>query len=239
MRSWQPATGSGRRAEVLLNPPALEDDIRMHISEGIAPVHIVAAGSILAAAGTGIGLRAMKEEQIPRAALMAAVLFTSTLVIRLPVGPSAVHPLLGGLTGLLLGWASIPVFLVSLFLQALLFQFGGITTLGINTLTMSLPAVAVYYIFGRSISRCRGGRKAFLLGAASGISAYLLSFLIWAGALILCGKQLAPIVTIALLPNMAISVIEGIFTGFAVGFLVRVYPSIFYVPGFPTGRGRS
>ncbi len=202
----------------------------MHISDGVAPIPIAVAGALAALPGIAAGLKVLKEEQIPAAALMSAVLFLSTLVIRLPVGPSSVHPLLGGLAGLLLGWVSMPVFLISLFLQALLFQFGGITTLGINTFVMGMPAVMAYYLFNGRMNKARGSGRAFYWGAAAGMSAYLVSFFFWAGSLILCGKQLAAIAAIAFIPNLFVAAIEGIFTGFICSFLVRVYPAIFRMP---------
>ncbi|MCK4539430.1 MAG: cobalt transporter CbiM [Candidatus Krumholzibacteria bacterium] len=199
----------------------------MHISEGVAPIGIALAGAAIAVPCIAVGLRALRDEQIPRAALTASVLFVSTLVIRLPIGPSSVHPLLGGLAGLFLGWAAMPVFLVSLFLQALLFQFGGITTLGINTVVMGLPAVLVYYLFNGRVRKAGAGKSAFFWGMMAGVTAYLVSFVLWATALILCGKQMGPIVGIALIPNIIVAVAEGIFTGFVAAFLLRVYPSVF------------
>ncbi len=201
----------------------------MHIADGVAPVPVAAAGAAIAAAGVAWGLRVLKDEQIPKAALMSAAIFAASVVIRLPLGPSAVHPVLNGLAGILLGWAAVPVFLVSLFLQALLFQFGGITTLGINTVTMGFPAVAVYGLFGGRLRRARTRRCTFLLGFGAGASAVLLSFALWAGVLILCGKQLAVIVGLALGPHLAVVAVEGMFTGFVAGFLARVYPAAFDV----------
>jgi len=211
----------------------------MHIAEGVAPASVAAAGALLAAAGVAAGLRVMKDEQIPRAALVASAIFVASLVIRLPLGPSSVHPVLNGLAGLLLGWAAVPAFLVALFLQAMLFQFGGITTLGINTVTMGFPAVACYYIFIRRIRECRKGRTAFLLGLAAGVTALTLSFVLWVGALVLSGKQLAIIVKLALLPHLAIIAIEGVFTGFIVSFLARVYPTAFEMPHIIKTRSAS
>ncbi len=161
---------------------------------------------------------------------MSAAIFAASVVVRLPLGPSAVHPVLNGLAGLVLGWAAVPAFLVSLFLQALLFQFGGITTLGINTVTMGFPAVLVYAVFGRGLRSAGPGRSAFLLGFGAGMTAVVVSFLIWAGVLVLCGKQLTVIAGLALGPHVAIAVIEGLFTGFITSFLARVYPAAFEMP---------
>jgi cobalt/nickel transport system permease protein len=202
----------------------------MHIAEGVAPVPVALGGVALAGAGVALGLRVMRDEQIPRAALMSAAIFVASILIRLPLGPSAVHPVLNGLAGILLGWAAVPAMLVSLFLQALLFQFGGITTLGINTVTMGLPAVAAYYLFNRRLRRARTTRAAFVLGAGAGATALSLSFILWAGALILSGKHLVTIVALALVPHLVIIAAEGLFTGFVASFLSRVYPGAFETP---------
>jgi cobalt/nickel transport system permease protein len=209
----------------------------MHVAEGVAPVQIALGGAAIAGAGVALGLRVMKDEQIPRAALVSAAVFIASVVIRLPVGPSAVHPVLNGLAGILLGWAALPAFLVSLFLQALLFQFGGITTLGINTVTMGLPAVAAYYLFNRALRRSSTARRAFLLGFAAGATALALAFVLWAGALVLCGKHLVTIVGLALVPHLVIIAAEGVFTGLVASFLSRVYPNAFEVPRL-IGRGK-
>ena len=211
----------------------------MHVAEGVAPVPVALAGGAIAIAGIAIGLRAMKDEQIPRAAVMSAAIFAASVVIRLPLGPSAVHPVLNGLAGIVLGWAAMPAFLVALLLQALLFQFGGITTLGINTVTMGLPAVACYYLFGRRLGRSASARASFLLGSGASVTALILSFVLWAVALLLCGKQLTVIVGLAAGPHVGLIVVEGLFTGFVASFLWRVYPSVFEMPGMISGRGEA
>ena len=202
----------------------------MHIAEGVAPGYVVATGAVAAAVGVGLGLRVMKDEQIPRAALMTAVIFTASVVIRLPLGPSGVHPLLNGLAGLVLGWAAFPAFLICLFLQALFFQFGGVTTLGVNTVVMGLPAVVCFYLFGRPLRECKSPKVGFFWGAAAGATALSLSFALWALALALSDGQLIVIVKVAAIPNLLLIIVEAVFTGFAASFLVRVYPEALSMP---------
>ena len=208
----------------------------MHITEGVAPATVAAGGAVLAAGGIALGLRMMRDEQIPRAALMSATIFAASLIVRLPLGPSSVHPLLNGLAGLILGWAAFPAFLVALFLQAMIFQFGGITTLGINTITMAAPAVVCYHLFNRPLRRCRRKNTAFALGLAAGVTALVVSFALWSTALVLSGKSLGVIAKLALVPHLAIMGVEGLFTGFVAAFLVRVYPKAFDIPQTLTTR---
>ncbi len=118
----------------------------MHISEGVLSPAVLAGGAALAAVGTAIGLKKMDYEAIPRVAILSAAFFVATL-IHVPVGPVGLHLVLNGLMGLLLGWLAVPAILIALFLQSLLFQFGGLTVLGVNTVIMALPAVVCFYLF--------------------------------------------------------------------------------------------
>lgn len=196
----------------------------MHIAEGVAPLPLAAAGFGLAAAGVAIGLRSLREDEVPRTALVTAALFVASTALRLPLGPSSVHPVLCGLAGLMLGWAAFPAFLVSLFLQALLLQFGGITTLGINVVVMGAPAVLVHLLLGPGLRQARSPRRVFWRGAAAGALGLTAAFGLWAGALILSGRELGMIAALALGPHLLLTAVEAAMTGFIVAFLVRVRP---------------
>jgi cobalt/nickel transport system permease protein len=129
-----------------------------------------------------------------------------------------------------LGWAAFPAFLICLFLQALFFQFGGITTLGINTVVMGLPAVACFYMYGRPLRECTSPRAGFAWGAAAGATALAMSYALWSLALILCDENFRLLAQLAAIPNLVLLGIEAVFTGFAASFLVRVYPEALFVP---------
>ena len=119
----------------------------MHISEGYLSAPVLVSGAVLAAAGTFAGLKNLDYERIAQAGMLAAAFFVASLV-HVPIGPSNAHLIMNGIVGLLLGWAAFPVILTALVLQAVFFQFGGITTLGVNTVIMALPAVTVHYLCG-------------------------------------------------------------------------------------------
>ena len=104
----------------------------MHISEGYLSGPVLLSGAALAAAGTAIGLKRMDYDRVAQAGILAAAFFVASLV-HLPIGPSNAHLIMNGIIGLLLGWGAFPVILVALLLQGFFFQFGGITTLGVNT----------------------------------------------------------------------------------------------------------
>ena len=122
----------------------------MHISEGVLSPAVLGAGAVLAAAGIVIGLRKLDYDRLMTVAILAAAFFVGSL-IHVPIGPSSVHLILNGLLGMLLGWAAFPSIFVALMLQAILFQYGGITVLGVNTFNMAFPAVVCYYAFRHAV----------------------------------------------------------------------------------------
>jgi cobalt/nickel transport system permease protein len=134
----------------------------MHISEGVLSAPVLVSGAALTVVGTAIGLKKLDYDRIPQVAMLAATFFVASLV-HVPIGPSSVHLILNGLLGLLLGWIAFPAILVGLILQALLFQFGGFTTLGVNGIIMALPAVACHYLFRGGV---RGGNHILSMTAS-------------------------------------------------------------------------
>ena len=118
----------------------------MHISEGVLSAPVLIGGAALAVAGTAIGLKKIDYDRIMTVAILSAAFFVASLV-HVPIGPGSAHLLLNGLLGLMLGWAAFPSILVALLLQAVLFQFGGLTVLGLNTFNMAAPAVFCFYVF--------------------------------------------------------------------------------------------
>src|SRR6516162_7120099 len=103
----------------------------VHISDGVLTTPWLAVGFGGLALLLLIGCRRVRDEEIPRIALLTAAFFVASL-IHLRVGPTTVHLLLNGLVGVVLGRRAGLAIPVGLLLQALLFQHGGITTLGVN-----------------------------------------------------------------------------------------------------------
>jgi cobalt/nickel transport system permease protein len=195
----------------------------MHISEGVLSPAVLATGAGLAVVGTAIGLKKLDYEAIPRVAILSAAFFVASL-IHVPVGPVGVHLVLNGLMGLLLGWLAVPAILVALFLQALLFQFGGLTVLGVNTVTMATPAVLCFYLY-RPLLR-RGGRPAMAAAFACGVTAILLSGLLVAAALLTTGQGFLKVAELVVLAHIPIMIIEGLITLFIFLFLGKVRPEM-------------
>lgn len=197
----------------------------MHISEGILTAPVLLSGAALTIAGTAIGLKKVDYDHIPRVAILSAGFFVASLV-HVPVGPSSVHLVLNGLVGLFLGWAAFPAILIGLLLQAILFQYGGFTSLGVNSINMALPAVICYLLFSRAIKGeniIYSSIASFLCGSVS----VLLSSLMVALALYFTGDHFLTVAKLIVLANLPIMLIEGVVALFCVRFLKKVKPEIF------------
>jgi cobalt/nickel transport system permease protein len=197
----------------------------MHISEGVLSPAILTGGAALTAIGVGIGLKSIDYEEIPYIGILAAGFFVAS-IIHLPVGPASVHLILNGMLGVILGWKAFPSILVGLALQALLFQFGGITTLGINTLNMALPAVICYYLFGWGVKK-NSSRLIFIITAfASGCCAVLFAGILVGFSLYLNGEAFLPAAKLLVAAHLPVMLIEGILTATCALFLRKVRPEL-------------
>ncbi len=199
----------------------------MHISEGILSAPVLVTGAALAAGGVALGLKKMDYERIPEVAVLSSAFFVASL-IHVPLGPSSVHLVLNGLVGVLLGWIAFPSILVALTLQALLFQFGGFTVLGVNTFNMAAPAVVSYYLFNYLVRRGNytvSAGAAFLAGALGvGGGAMLIAL-----CLVTTGEEFINVAKVILLAHMPVMIIEGLITSFCVLFLKKVKPELLEV----------
>jgi cobalt/nickel transport system permease protein len=199
----------------------------MHISEGILTGQVLLSGAALTAAGTAIGLKKMDYDRIPQVAILSAGFFVGSLV-HIPIGPASAHLVLNGLLGLFLGWAAFPAILVGLLLQALLFQFGGFTSLGVNSLNMALPAIICYFIFGPAV-RSDNFRLSAVASFMVGFGAVFLSSIMVALSLFLSGDHFLNAARIIVIANLPVMFIEGLITLFCVRFLKKVKPEILEV----------
>jgi cobalt/nickel transport system permease protein len=118
----------------------------VHISDGILTWPWLAGGAVVAALLALAGAWRLRDEEIPQVALMAAAFFVASLA-HVNVGHSNAHLLLCGLMGVVLGRRAPLAIPVGLFLQAALFGHGGLTTIGINSCIMTLPALLAWQMF--------------------------------------------------------------------------------------------
>jgi cobalt/nickel transport system permease protein len=197
----------------------------MHISEGILSPTVLTAGAALTAAGVAVGMKNLDHKEIPTMGILSAAFFVATL-IHVPAGPVSVHLILNGLVGLILGWKAFPAILVGLALQALLFQFGGLTTLGVNTLTMAFPAVVCHYVFGNGLKP--GSGRAVIISSAfgAGFCSVLMSGIMVGFSLYLTGEAFLPAAKLIVAAHLPVMFIEGILTAACVLFLIKVRPEI-------------
>ena len=194
-----------------------------HIPDGILSAPVLIGGALVAAGGVALGLRRLDDLLIIRAAILAAAIFAISL-ISIPVGPSSVHVLLAGLMGLLIGAGTFPAVLAILLLQLLLFGFGGVTTLGVNTMNIALPGVLFAMLLGPAIRRAPTAARrtilAGIVGAASALgTGMLVGLSIW-----LSTPEFAPIATVMVATYLPLAFGEAVITAVIVSFLARVQP---------------
>ncbi|TNF49083.1 cobalt transporter CbiM, partial [bacterium] len=159
-------------------------------------------------------------------------------LIHLPFGPVSIHLILNGINGLILGWAAFPSILVALIFQVLLFQYGGITVLGVNTVIMALPAVVSYYLFGKMV-RSESSVLVWMGGFAAGFSAVAFGVLLIGLSLTLSGEGFREPAAVAVAAHLPVMVTEGILTGFCIAFLHKVKPEILGISGGIVKKGEE
>jgi cobalt/nickel transport system permease protein len=195
----------------------------MHISEGVLSGPVLVAGAAVALTGTAIGLKKLELDQVPQAGMLSAAFFVASL-IHVPIGPSNVHLILNGIVGLLLGWAAFPAILTALLLQAMMFQFGGITTLGVNTVIMALPALVCYMLFRPFV--LKSPRLALPAAFACGAGSVFLGAVLVGASLMFTESGFFEVAGLVVTAHLPVMVIEGIITVFCVAFLKKVKPDL-------------
>jgi len=209
----------------------------MHIPDGILPIPITAGGYAATAAATWYSVRKIEQQEnprrhVPKASLLTAAFFVVSW-IHIPVPPTSVHLVLNGLLGALLGYFAFPAILIGLFFQAVMFQHGGLTTLGINAVIMGLPAIVAHYVFRmRRLGNHDSRTKTAVFGFFSGAVALGISVAMFVA--ILLGNlpadfdpatERAAIYTLAV-AHVPLIAIEGVITALLTTFLRRVRPEI-------------
>lgn len=192
----------------------------MHISEGVLSGDILVAGACISIGLIAFSMKRLESENIPKTAVLSAVFFLASF-IHVPIGVTSIHLILAGLVGAFLGFGAILAIFVALFLQGLLFGYGGLTTLGVNTFLMGVPALLGYWIFSLHVnSKIKKNIQKFLVGFIPTLSSsFLLSCI-----LALNGEEFFAISYLAFVSNLPIMIIEGIITLFALNFIEKVAP---------------
>lgn len=196
----------------------------MHISEGILSAPVLIGGAFITLIGASIGLKKIDTDQLPKAGVLSASFFVASL-IHVPIGATSIHLTLNGLVGILLGWGAFPVILIALLLQAILFQFGGITTLGVNTIIIALPAVFLHIVFKKLLTNANS-KKLFIFSFVFGFLAVLFSILLMIFSLYITGEAFNTISSILFAINVPILLIEATITAFCITFIKKVKPTL-------------
>jgi cobalt/nickel transport system permease protein len=125
--------------------------------------------------------------------------------------------------GLMIGVLTFPAVMIGLLLQAVLFGFGGVTTLGVNTVNIALPGVLFGALFAPLVARAGAGKAAVLAAACAALAVALTGGGV-ALALALSASEFVPSARIILVTYLPLMAGEALITGFAVSFLKRVRP---------------
>ena len=222
----------------------------MHIPDGILPASVCVAGYATSGVATWYSLRKINQREDPRAGVPAASLLTAGFFvaswIHIPIPPTSVHLVLNGLLGVILGYYAFPAILIGLFFQAVMFQHGGLSTLGVNATMMGVPALLAYGVFrlrtvvGRPRLAGEPGSSprppdrwltaafgfaggALGLGLTAVIALALLVTTIQAS--LSAEVERASILALSL-AHVPLMVIEGLFTALVAVFLQRVRPEL-------------
>jgi len=216
----------------------------MHIPDGFLPPDVCLAGYALTGGVTWYSLREIKRDRftqanIPKASLLTAAFFVASL-IHIPIPPTSVHLIFNGLMGAVLGFYAFPAILIGLFFQAVMFQHGGMSTLGVNAIIIGAPAIAAHFIF-RQRDKLRLSSKHFA-GRKQALTK-VLSFAAGGGALLLSATMFAILLVTNISPDMDVNAertailismgsyaiqaaIEGAFCVMLISFLEQVKPEL-------------
>lgn len=209
----------------------------MHIADGIVSAPVAIAGYGILGGLNWYSLRQVKklpqyQEQIPRAALLTAAFFLVSLIhIPLPFG--SIHLIFNGLLGIVLGYLAFPAIVIGLFFQTILFNHGGLSTLGLNSIIMGLPALAIAMVFHWGYPH-RGKRRfwlqfwAFMAGFGALMSSALLfsAIVIFNLPMALNPQQEYVAIALGLGTYGLQAILEGVLTVILINFFQRVKPEL-------------
>jgi len=196
----------------------------MHISDGVLSTPIWVGGYVVSAVIIAVTTKKTQPEDISKTAVMTSVFFVASL-IHVPLGPTSVHLILNGLIGMILGPLAFVSIFLGLILQAVLFQHGGITSIGVNTLMMGLPAFLAYRIFDLH-KKFYFKSNVAIFGILAGGCGIFLGSIILAIFLVSTGSEFVGVAKVALLAHLPVIIIEAIITGFVASFIMKVKPEL-------------
>ena len=196
----------------------------VHISDGVLPLAMLAAGFLFTLILLVFSMRNIRIEEIPKVSLITAALFVASLV-HFPIGPTSVHLIMNGLAGILLGRRAFIGVFVALTLQAVFFQHGGLSVLGVNAFNIGVPALLAWQLFEKRRG-LESPRLEVVFGALAGGLAVLASVLMVSLELLALGEAFNEISLLVIGAHLPVILIESLVVGGAAGFLLKVKPEM-------------
>lgn len=149
--------------------------LAVHIADGVLSWPWLAAGFAAIGALAALACWRLREDEVPRVALLSAAFFVASS-IHVKLGPTSVHLLLNGLVGVVLGWRAPLAILLGVALQAVLIPHGGLTTIGVNAAAQAIPALLAGLLFAPLARACGSPwARSLVVGASA---------LLWGGCLL-------------------------------------------------------
>lgn len=143
----------------------------MHISDGIIDTNISIIANVAAVGLIYVSGKNVSSEEIPRMGMMGAALFVASL-LHFPLAGISFHLGLFGLAGIILGKHAFPAVFAAILFQSLIFQHGGLLSVGINSINMGAGAFAAWKIWQLKII------PEYLRAALAGLSGILIPVLL-------------------------------------------------------------
>ncbi|MCP8310065.1 MAG: energy-coupling factor ABC transporter permease [Candidatus Methylarchaceae archaeon HK01B] len=212
----------------------------MHIPDGFLDISICVITYLAAILFWAFALRKMKkvlsERHIPFMATLTAMFFAAQMMNYPIIGGTTAHLLGGPLLAIALGpYAGLISVTLIVFIQALLFGDGGLTTLGANVFNMGVVGVFIPYLLFLTSLRIMKGRKMIVVGAfLSSLIGDLLAA-VFAGlelglSALSFPYSLQVAVTAMGIHHFFIGIGEGIVTAMIVSILLKQRPDLLELP---------
>ena len=189
----------------------------MHISDGIINTPVTIAANAAALGLVYVTGRKATTEEVPRMGMTGAALFVVSL-IHFPVAGTSIHLGLFGLAGIILRHRAFPVIFTVLLFQSLIFQHGGILTIGLNALNMGAGAYVAWMIWRIVVL------PEYIKSVLAGMAGILVPALLMIAELRVSGYGAS--IALLLVVYLLTALIEGGITLSAVLFLGKVKPEI-------------
>ena len=225
----------------------------MHIRDGILSPEVCLATGLISLAAVGFSLRKLKldleDRAVPLTGMLASVIFAGQMVNFPLLGlPVSGHLLGGVLAAVILGpWAGCLAITLVRMVQAVLFNDGGLLSLGANVLNMGVAGAWGGYAIYSTVRKWLGNHPYSAI-PASVIAAWLS---VLAGACLFCVEfgfsagskefSLKGIFTLMVVYHALIGIGEALITGSVLCFVMSRRPDLIPTPqstGPLTNAGR-